>query len=386
MRPERIPVEVSKVTRSTVRIYVNDDGITRVRERYTLIAPISGKMVRLQIHPGDAVQAAGTPIVTLEPTDSELLDPKTKLESEARVKAAQAGIQRADQLRAAAVESLELAQHEYGRALELIKSGSLSQSEFDTAEHRYRISRAEVRAAEFMRSVAEHELGVAQAVLNASQSQGGDPMHIASPVDGVVLRVLREDAGFVTAGTPILEIGDPRDMELQVDVLSTAAVSIQPGDRATIQGWGNSKEFHGQVRRVEPSAFLKISALGVEERRVNVLIDIDEPWENRKELGDGFRVDANILVDTSDPNVLIVPTHALETAQEESFVYRIEKGMTGIHRARRMAVQIGRSSRKETEIVSGVGVEDLLVGYPPETLRDGSWVLIQELPPENSTR
>ena len=372
--PESILVEVTNVRLGTVEVYIHDDGITRVRERYTLIAPISGKMIRLQVHPGDTVMAGSKPIVTLEPTDSDLLDPRTKLQSEARVKSAEASILRAEELKSIAIASLELAEHEFQRVSQLIKSKSISESEFDTIEHRYRIARAELRAAEFMRSIAQHELSVAQAVLKASEAEGGDPMLLGSPIPGMVLRVMREDAGFVAAGTPIVEIGDPRDMEVQIDVLSSAAVSIKPGAKAEIRGWGGSTVLNGRVRLVEPSAFLKISALGVEERRVNVLIDLEEPWQERQELGDGFRVDANILVDKTKPDVLVVPTSALESADGKWYVYRVEKDpLRGLY-VRRSEVHIGLSSRSGTEIVSGIQLDEPIVLYPPETLRDGSWV------------
>lgn len=374
LRPTRIPVELATVKPGSVEISIDDDGITRVRERFAIIAPISGKMVRLQVHPGDRVRLNGDPLITLQPTDSDLLDPRTKLESEARVKSAQASILRADQLKSIALETLELSEHDFNRASELIKSNSVSQSEFDTIEHRYRIAKAELRAADFMRSVAEHELGVAQAVLKASGSEGGDPMLIASPIDGVVLKVMREDAGFVAAGTPILEVGDPSQMEVLVDVLSTAAVSIKPGAKVEIRGWGGNRPLGGRVRLVEPSAFLKISALGVEERRVNVLIDLDQPWENRKELGDGFRVDANIQIDKSDMDVLTIPTTCLESSQGRWYVYKVIKSSWAGHRVKRTEVDIGLSSRTQTQIRSGLEQGDTVVLYPPETIRDGSWI------------
>ncbi|MFN5394374.1 MAG: hypothetical protein ACK5EO_10710, partial [Planctomycetota bacterium] len=161
LRPARIPIEVAKAQRGIVEISVYDDGITRVRERFAIIAPISGKMVRLQVHPGDPVGLDTAPIITLQPTDSDLLDPRTKLETEERIKVAQASILRADQLKSVALETLELSEHEFYRASQLIKSNSVSQSEYETIEHRNRIAKAELRAAEFMRSIAEHELGVA---------------------------------------------------------------------------------------------------------------------------------------------------------------------------------------------------------------------------------
>jgi HlyD family secretion protein len=199
-------------------------------------------------------------------------------------------------------------------------------------------------------------------------------MLIGSPIDGVVLKVLREDAGFVAAGTPILEVGDPSQMEVLVDVLSTAAVSIKPGAKVEIRGWGGARPLSGRVRRIEPSAFLKISALGVEERRVNVLIDLDEPWESRKELGDGFRVDAIIQIDKSDLDVQTIPTTCLESSQGQWYVYRVIKSPWGGHWVSRTQVQIGLSSRTQTELRSGLELGDMVVLYPPETIRHGSWV------------
>ena len=374
LRPERIPVEVTKVQRGQVLVGVTDDGYARVRERYIVYAPMHGNLRRLKVHPGDSVWRRGDPIVILDPSDSELLDPKTKLETEAKVKAAESSISRAEELRTVALESLELAEHEYQRALELRPSNAVSQAEFDTAEHRFRITRAEVRASEFLRSLAVHELEVAQAVLKASQSPPGQPMPIGSPSDGVVLRVLREDAGYVAAGTPLLEIGDPKNLEIQIDVLSTAAVAIQPGNRVEIRGGNSESLLYVKVRLVEPSAFLKISALGVEERRVLVLVDLDESAQGQSQLSDGYRVDATIIVDSSDPKSLIVPTAALESSMGRFYAYRVEPTRFGEHRVVRVEVQLGKKDRKHSEVLSGLNLDEIVVTYPPEKLQHASRV------------
>ncbi|MFM7516591.1 MAG: HlyD family efflux transporter periplasmic adaptor subunit [Pirellula sp.] len=169
----------------------------------------------------------------------------------------------------------------------------------------------------------------------------------------VILGASGSGPGFVAAGTPILEVGDPSQMEVLVDVLSTAAVSIKPGAKVEIRGWGGPNPLGGSVRRIEPSAFLKISALGVEERRVNVLIDLNQPWESRKELGDGFRVDANIQIDKSDRDVPTIPTTCLESSQGKWYVYKVNQSSWGGHWVQRTEVDIG---------------------FPPETIRDGTWI------------
>lgn len=374
--PKPISIEIVTVDSGTVEITVEDDGETRVRERYTITAPMAGKLVRLDVHPGDKVEKNGKQIATLEPLDPSLLDARARMENEGRVKAAEAAIARADQATSAAVEAVELAEHDWQRSKELLGSGAISRAEYDQSDHRYRIVQAELRAANFLRAIAEHELAIANAALFSSEGKGSDPIQIHSPIDGVVLRVYREDAGVVASGMPLLEIGNPRELEIQIDVLSTAAVSVRPGNHVTIESWGSERPLMGRVRRVEPSAFLKISALGVEEKRVLVLIDIDTPWEERKELGDGFRVEAKIIVDTSDPTITRVPTAALERDGSDYFVYKIQPSGIGAPRVRRLPIKVGKSNRSVCEVISGISAGDEVVVYPPEKLRDGSSVRI----------
>jgi HlyD family secretion protein len=377
LKPSPVPVELGLVEIGSIEKTIDDDGQSRIRERYTITAPIAANLVRIELHPGDPVSQNTSRLAILEPTNPSLLDARAKQEAEARVKATQAAVDRADEGIAMASEALELAQHEFERAKTLFDSQSISTAEFDQAEHRYRTAIAEQKSAKFLRTIAQHEQSIALAALQANQTDANShPLEILSPINGTVLKVLREDAGFVSPGTPLLEIGDPREIEIEIDVLSSAAVAIRPGNPVRIERWGNEQTLSGHVRRIEPSAFLKISALGVEEKRVNVLIDIDQPWDERKELGDGFRVEARIVVDSSDPKALFIPTSALERQGNAWFVYRHHPHPLQSATVERVEVSVGLKNRDYTEITNGLQAGQEVVLYPPEKLRHNQRVTL----------
>jgi HlyD family secretion protein len=370
--PQPIAVETVTVRRGSIEITVDDDGETRVRERYTVLSPLTGKLQRIGLHPGDRVSRSDSEIAVIEPTDPGLLDARAKSEAEARVRVASSSLDRAMEAKQIAEESLELAEQEYKRGQKLIESNSISNAEFDQLLHRYRITSGETRVANFLIAISEHELAMAQAALITTQSASYESMRLTSPIDGLVLRVFREDAGFVTPGTPLVEIGNPVDMELKVDCLSTAATRIQPGNHVYIERWGGDRLLHGTVRLVEPSAFLKISALGVEEKRVNVIIDFDTPWEDRKSLGDGFRVEARIVIARSPEQSLLIPSGAMFRDGDAWMVYRVRDG-----RAQRCEVDVGLYHSRDAEIVSGIDPTDTIILYPSEKIRDGVRVVDQ---------
>lgn len=377
LQPSPVPVELGLVEIGSIEKTIDDDGQSRIRERYTITAPIAANLVRIELHPGDPVSQNTSRLAILEPTNPSLLDARAKQEAEARVMATQAAVDRAEEGIAMASETLELSQHEFERAKTLFDSQSISNAEFDQAEHRYRTAIAEQKSARFLRTIAQHEQSIALAALQANQNDANSlPLEILSPINGTVLKVLREDAGFVTPGTPLLEIGDPREIEIEIDVLSSAAVSVRPGNPVWIERWGSSQTLSGHVRRIEPSAFLKISALGVEEKRVNVLIDIDQPWDERKELGDGFRVEARIVVDSSDPKALFIPTSALERQGNAWFVYRHRPRHLQTASVERVEVSIGLKNRDYTEITEGLQAGEQVVLYPPEKLRHNQRVTL----------
>ena len=364
--PQPINVDTATVHRGMVEITVDDDGETRVRERYTVLSPLTGKLQRIGLHPGDAVTRADSELAVIEPTDPSLLDARAKTEAEARVRVAESSQARAIEAKQIATASFALAEQEYERGKSLNESRAISASELEQLFHRFRVTSGEVRLASFLIAIAEHELALAKAALLSTQSGTYESMRLTSPIDGVVLRVFREDAGFVSPGTPLVEIGNPSDMELKIDVLSTAATRIRPGNKVYIEHWGGGKMLEGTVRLVEPSAFLKISALGVEEKRVNVIIDFDTPWEQRKPLGDGFRVEARIAVDRSSENSLVVPAGALFRDGDRWMVYRLRNG-----RAELCAASVGLRNSREAEIISGVNEGDELLLYPSEKVKDG---------------
>ena len=364
--PQAVQVDTAIVRRGAIEITVDDDGETRVRERYTVLSPLTGKLQRISLHAGDTVSRTETELAVIEPTDPSLLDTRTKTEAEARVRLAGSAQERAMEAKKIADDSFALAEQEYGRGKSLIESNAISASELDQLFHRFRVASGEVRLGSFLIAIADHELAMAKAALITTQTGSYESMRLTSPIDGVVLRVLREDAGFVNPGTPLLEIGNPTDMELKIDVLSTAATRIRPGNKVSIEHWGGGRTLAGTVRLVEPSAFLKISALGVEEKRVNVIIDFDTTWEERKTLGDGFRVEARIAVDRSAENSLVVPSGALFREGDAWMLYRLRQG-----RAERFPVTVGLSNPRESEIVSGVAEGDEVILYPSEKVGNG---------------
>jgi HlyD family secretion protein len=363
--PQPVQVDTSVTRRGAIEITVDDDGETRVRERYTVLSPLAGKLQRITLHPGDSVSRAEAELAVIEPTDPSLLDARTKTEAEARVRVAESSQARALEAKRIADASFALAEQEYERGKSLNESRAISASELDQLFHRFRVAGGEVRLANFLIAISEHELAFAKAALVSTQSGTYESMRLTSPIDGVVLRVFREDAGFVSPGTQLLEIGNPADMELKIDVLSTAATRIRPGNKVYIEHWGGSKTLEGKVRLVEPSAFLKISALGVEEKRVNVIIDFDTPWEERMPLGDCFRVEARIAVDRSSDDSLVVPSGALFREGDRWMLYRVREG-----RAERCPVTVGLNNPREAEIVSGVAEGDEVILYPSEKVRD----------------
>ena len=289
--PQPADVDLATVERGPLQVTVDEDGKTRIREKYVVSAPLAGRLLRINMEAGDAVEAGKTLLATIEPRDPELLDARTIAQSEARVKGAEASLKKMEpvmeQVRAAqAYDEAELA-----RARQA--GGAVTKSELENLEYKYRQSSEELRSTRIQQEIAQFELEQAQAALmrtrprdsdgtdGEANGNGGWTFTIYSPINGRVLRVLQESAAVVTAGTPLLELGDPRDLEAEVDVLSRDAVKIRPGARVLLEHWGGDHVLQGRVRLVEPSGFTKISTLGVEEQRVNVIVDFVDPPDAR---------------------------------------------------------------------------------------------------------
>ena len=369
--PAPVAVELVPVQRSGMSISVDEDGHTRVKERYVVSAPLAGRLARITLDPGSQVVAGETVLASIEPSDPALLDPRTLAQSQARVSAARAALSQAETTLGRAAAANELAASNLKRQQEAYRNNALAASLLDEAVANAAMRAAEHRGAGFALEIARFELEQAEAALLRStpdQPPGEWRFDIPAPVSGTVLRVLQESAAVVTPGTPLIEVGDPSDLEAVIDVLSTQAVAIRPGARVVFERWGGGRDLLGVVRLVEPSAFTKISALGVEEQRVFVIIDFTSPPEERTTLGDGFRVEARIVVWEED-GVLTVPTSALFRAADDWCVYVVEGG-----RATRRNISIGRRNALQAQVLEGLREGEQAIAYPSDRVREGARV------------
>ena len=364
--PKPVDVEASEVSRGPLVVTVDEDGQTRVIDRYLVSAPIAGNLGRIELDAGDAIQA-GQVLARLVPLLPPLLDARSRAEAQARVDAAVAVKAQAQAAVNRARVALEFAEKEAARARAVVKQGGLALSDAERAISDERRSKEDLRSANFGGRVAEHELELARSAFLRLSGKGEDDEHmeIVSPVDGQVLSVLQQSESVVQAGTPVIEVGDPAALEIVVDVLSQDATRIKPGATAEIVRWGGKRPLRAHVRAVEPSAFTKLSALGVEEQRVNVIIDLDEPREAWATLGDGYRVEARISV-WEDEDVLRVPASAVFRDDEQWATFVVENGKAVIHR-----VELGETNGLETEVVSGLEEGETVIAYPSDSVRDG---------------
>jgi HlyD family secretion protein len=368
--PKPVPVDLAHVTRGPMMQTVDEDGQTRTRERYTVSSPLAGSLQRITLKAGDVVHAGKTVLAVVTPADPQFLDARAKAEAEARVRTAEAAKQRAVPILERARSQDAFARKERDRIRDLARTGVLSPQELDSAENAARIAIEELRAAEYAVQIAAFELEQAQAAL--LRTQPGAPiapdaarMEIASPIDGRVLRVLQESATVVQPGTALLEVGDPSDLEIVVDVLSTDAVRIEPGARMIIEHWGGHQPLSARVRHIEPSAFMKISALGVEEQRVNVIGDFITPPHERATLGDAYRVEAKILTwETAD--ALKIPAGALFRHGANWAVF-----VANETRARLSVVTIGHINSHEAECLGGIEDGTRVILHPSDSIHDG---------------
>lgn len=385
MWPAPVEADLASVTRGTVRETVDQDGKTRIRERYIVSAPLAGRLLRIGLDPGDPAVAGETLLASIEPRDPELLDARALSQAEANVKAAEARLQQMTPLLEETIANKEFADADLQRARDArVRSPqAVSESEIENKEMVARTRDALVRSARHALEIAQFELDQARAALLSSkpaEENGGvqptgdkpyatpdDMQHfnIRSPINGRVLRVFQESSAVVAAGTNLIEIGDPRDLEVEIDVLSRDAVKIVPGAQVLLEHWGGERPLNGSVRVVEPSAFTKISTLGVEEQRVNVIVDLLDPPNQRKSLGDGFRVEARIVVAQAE-NVLKTPTSALFRVGDDWAVFRVENGV-----ARQRVVKLGLQNGLEAEVVEGLSEGDLVVTHPGDNIVDG---------------
>jgi len=364
--PKPLPVDTAKVVTAPLTVRVTEEGKTRIRSRYLVFPPVAGFLHRVDLRAGARIEAGKTVLATLVPEASAFLHPRARAEAQARVQSTEAGVL----LRQAEMErvraSLDLAKRNFTRLDTLLRDGAIARQEWDTAESQVRVLERELQAASFALQVARFEAEHAKAALTQTATPGqAEALPILAPVDGYVLSVLEENARSVSASTPIMEVGDPRDLEIEVELLSTDAVTVDEGAQILIEHWGGETALRGRVVLVERGGFTKVSAIGVEEQRVRVRAELLDELPEGRTLGDRFGVQARITTWHGE-NVLQVPTGALFRRGMDWMVFVQEEGV-----ARMREIEIGHDNGLAAEVRAGLGEGEVVILHPPDSLREG---------------
>ena len=407
--PRPVEVELATATQGPFETTIDEDGKTRLADRYVVSAPLAGTLARITLKEGDVV-AAGTPLAVLSSVLPAMLDERTRRELRARVDAAQDNVSRATSRTARAQVALDQAQNEVRRSEQLAQQGFIAPIKVETDRLATLGAQREVEGAAAERRMAGHELEQTRAALGAVQparagvgaggANNAGAFTVRAPSPGRVLRVLQSSEGAVALGTPLIEVGDTQRMEVVTELLTTDALAAKAGSRVIIERWGGPAVLAGRVRSVEPAAFTKVSALGVEEQRVRVLIDITSPQADWQALGDGYRVSVRIVT-LSEAKAVQVPVSAvfplpggapragvaaasgasgadvgaagtarettgLASASTQFAVFVADGG-----RARQAAVELGARNGSAAWIRSGIATGQQVIAYPPATVRDG---------------
>jgi HlyD family secretion protein len=361
-------VESAVAVHAPLSVTVEEEGHTRVKDRFVISAPVAGYLQRSALKVGDAV-SQGQTLALMEPLRPEVLDPRSRARAEAQVAAAQAAIKGAEQQVTAARAEAKFARSDHSRKQELQGGSLVSQGELDQAATRSREADAQLRSAEFAVEVARYELQAAQTALQYSFGSDADveleTVALQAPVASRVLQIHRESEGVVATGEALLEIGDPAALEIAVDVLSADAVRIQPGSPVQLLRWGGPQALEAIVRTVEPTGFTRISALGVEEQRVWVIADLVSPRSDWEQLGDGYRVEARFILWHED-NVLQVPASTLFRHAGGWAVFTIDNG-----KAHLVKVSTGHGSGLVTQILDGIESGEHVILHPDDRIAEG---------------
>ena len=373
LRPQSSPVETARASTGPMRATVSEEGKTRIRQRYVVSAPVSGQLRRIAFKPGAVVEAGNTVVAIIEPMAASPLDARSRALAEARRASTVVLLEKSR-------TTQELAKSELRRVEQMYATKTLSPQDLESAQMRENAAAREVAAAEgSLREVEAQLLAYGGPVSRRAAdgretvppmdlSAGIDPVEVKATVSGSILHVFQESSRAVTQGTPLLEIGDPTDLEVVVEMLSRDGAALMPGAKVELEQWGGTTPLEGKVRLVEPAAFTKYSALGVEEQRVNVVVDITTPIEQRRTLGDNFRVEAHVVVWESD-KVLKVPSSGLFRRANDWAAFTVRHGQ-----AQLIPVKAGRSSGAEIQVLEGLREGDEVILYPGDRVKDGQRV------------
>ncbi len=364
LRPQAVPVETARAATGPLRATVSEEGKTRIKQRYVVSAPVSGQLRRIPFKPGAAVTAGETVVAVIDPLPASPLDERNRALAEARRDSSRVLLEKSR-------TTLELSRNELRRIRQMYEAKTVSPQDLESAQMRETAAAREVAAAEGALKQAEAELaagGPVSAPAKDGQETVPPPVEVRANASGLILHVFQESTRAVLQGTPLLEIGDPADLEVVVEMLSRDGAAIAPGAPVSLEQWGGPAPLDGKVRLVEPAAFTKVSALGVEEQRVYVVVDITTPLEQRRSLGDNFRVEARVITWES-PNALKVPSSGLFRQGRDWAAYVVRRG-----EARLVAVKVGRSSGAETQVTAGLQEGDEVILYPGDRIKDGQRV------------
>lgn len=365
LRPTPARVDVAGVSREAMTVTVDGEGKTRVRDRYVVAAPVAGRLRRIALRRGDAVKS-GQLIAQIDPLPLSPLDPRQRAEAVARVNAAEDAKREIDRMVERNKATYDQARREVERSEVLVRDGYASRQELERAQTAVSTSLREYEAARSRVDSAAHEVEMARAALLArNQSSQAVSVKVHAPTDGRVLTVIEESERVITAGAPLVEVSNPSKLEVVIELLSTDAVKVSQGAKVFIEEWGGPEALEARVRLIEPSAFTKVSALGIEEQRVNVIADLTAP---STVLGDGYRVEGRVVVWHSD-SVLQVPVSALFRSGDVWSLFVVEDG-----RARLRQVEVGQRTPRAAEIKSGVAADEGVIVHPANDITDGTRV------------
>ena len=367
-RPQPRLVDVARAIRGPMQVSVEEEGKTRVIDRYDISAPVAGTTCRVDLDVGDQVEK-GQALITIKPLESQALDPRSRAEAQARVAAAVSALHAAEQAAKSARAEMDLAAKELSRLQPLFEKGHVSQGQLDQAAATVQTTRAASRSAQFSTDVARYEVEAARTALSftgvSDQANPEANVQVRSPIDGRLLAIHQECEGVVAAGQPLMVVGDTRSLEVETDVLSADAVKIKTGMRVEFHRWGGEKPLQGQVRTVEPVGFTKISALGVEEQRVLVISDITTDSIQWEGLGDGYRVEAEFVLWQSD-DVLQIPASALFRFNGGWALFVMQNA-----KAIRREVRVGQHNGLSAEILQGLTEDEIVITHPDNTIEHG---------------
>ena len=377
LMPAPVGVDIATIGRGPLEVTVDEEGVAEIRDVFRVSAPIAGKLNRIPLHVGEEVVKDKTAVASIQPVEPSLLDARTQRELQAAVDAAKAAVGLAEAQLKSAEASERLAASDLDRAKQLAETGAISARALEKAVTDLDTAHAAVEQARANLALRQSELASAEARLfqPGDIDKGADGnccVPVLSPIDGVVLTLLAESEQVVAAGAPLVEVGDPRNMEVVVHLLSSDAVEIRPGATATLTEWGGEGELNAHVRRIDPAAYTKVSALGIEEQRVDATLDIADPYEKWEGLGHQYRVMAHIRT-WRGGDVVQVPVGALFRRGADWQVFRVVGGKAVLTK-----VLLGHRNNRSAEVLSGLGEGDTVVLHPSDRVVDGVSVTARE--------